>query len=56
MSLPVQTMVHSGDMASVECILCGNCDDGCKQKAIGFAFGVKGKDGVAAANTPDASA
>lgn len=39
MSLPVSTMVLSGDMENTECILCGRCVDTCRKDAIRFGFG-----------------
>lgn len=39
MSLPVEKMVQSNKMENAECILCGNCVDGCKTKAIVYNFG-----------------
>src|SRR3990172_3947040 len=38
MSLPVEDMVHSGEMENSECILCGTCIDGCKSGAIKYTF------------------
>lgn len=38
MSLPVEEMVKQKDMENRECILCGSCIDGCKQKVIRYAF------------------
>lgn len=36
MSLSVQAMVKKGDMRNSECILCGECADGCTGKAIRY--------------------
>jgi polyferredoxin len=38
MSLDVNGMVRRGDMEHSECILCGNCVDGCPKGAIHFSF------------------
>ena len=38
MSLEVNQMVMSGSMENAECILCGNCADGCPQKVIQYSF------------------
>jgi len=38
MSLPVEDMVIRNNMEHSECILCGNCVDGCKFDAISYAF------------------
>ena len=38
MSLDVNWMVQRGDMEDGECILCGNCVDGCPRSAICFSF------------------
>ncbi len=38
MSLDVNQMVQRGDMEDGECILCGNCVDGCTKTAISFSF------------------
>jgi ferredoxin-type protein NapH len=38
MSLDVTSMVQRGKMENSECILCGNCVDGCARSAIRFAF------------------
>lgn len=38
MSLEVNEMVKRGNMENSECILCGNCIDGCSKKAIHYAF------------------
>jgi ferredoxin-type protein NapH len=40
MSLPVNDMVRSSHMENSECILCGNCVDGCTKKAIHYRFGL----------------
>ncbi len=39
MSLDVNQMVQARDMEDSECILCGQCVDGCSQQAICFTFG-----------------
>ena len=39
MSLPVDRMVATGDMKHTDCILCGECVDGCKKEAIAYKFG-----------------
>ena len=38
MNLDVMGNVHIEQMHNTECILCGNCIDHCKQKAIKFSF------------------
>lgn len=38
MNLDVMDHVKNGQMNNNECILCGNCIDHCKQKAIKFSF------------------
>ena len=38
MSLDVNGMVQRADMENDECILCGNCVDGCPKDAIRFSF------------------
>jgi ferredoxin-type protein NapH len=38
MSLPVNQMVNQGHLENSECILCGNCVDGCARKVIHYAF------------------
>lgn len=38
MSLEVHTMVAAGNMKNSECILCGECADGCPKKAISLTF------------------
>jgi ferredoxin-type protein NapH len=38
MSLDVESMVESGDMAHSECSLCGQCADICPQEVIVFTF------------------
>jgi len=38
MGLRVSEMVASGDMRHDECLLCGECVDGCPSKAISFAW------------------
>ena len=37
-SLDVMTMVEKGRMENDECILCGQCADSCRQKAISLGF------------------
>ena len=39
MSLPVKEMVAAGNMRHTDCILCGECVDGCKREAIAYTFG-----------------
>jgi polyferredoxin len=39
MSLPVKEMAASGRMKHTDCILCGECVDSCKRKAISYRFG-----------------
>lgn len=39
MSLPVNEMVLANRMTDSECILCGNCADGCPKDAIRMGFG-----------------
>lgn len=39
MSLEVEQMVQRQSMKNNECILCGECVDGCKSKAIRYQFG-----------------
>ncbi|HWQ45453.1 MAG TPA: 4Fe-4S binding protein [Longilinea sp.] len=41
MSLPVSDMVQKGKMENSECILCGNCVDGCPSKVISYTFNSK---------------
>lgn len=41
MSLDVNGMVKLGKMENPECILCGNCVDGCTTKTIHYAFNSK---------------
>jgi polyferredoxin len=41
MSLDVERMVKEGGMRNAECILCGECVDGCPRKAI--CYGMKAK-------------
>jgi ferredoxin-type protein NapH len=53
MSLDVHHMVQSGDMEDSECILCGNCVDGCSTSAIRFSFSA-GREGKAAARRSEA--
>ena len=38
MNIEVMAKVETGKMANPECILCGNCVDNCKKKAIRFSF------------------
>ena len=38
MSLDVNAMVRENKMENSDCILCGSCVDGCKAKAIHYAF------------------
>jgi len=38
MSLDVNGMVQRGEMEDGECILCGNCVDGCPKDAIRYSF------------------
>jgi ferredoxin-type protein NapH len=38
MSLDVEGMVQRGDMENRECILCGNCVDGCPRDVIRYTF------------------
>jgi ferredoxin-type protein NapH len=38
MSLPVEEMVNQGRMENAECILCGTCVDGCKERSIMFSW------------------
>lgn len=38
MSLDVNAMVRRGDMEHAECILCGQCVDGCPREAIRYTF------------------
>jgi len=38
MSLDVNGMVQRADMENGECVLCGNCVDGCPKHAIHFSF------------------
>lgn len=39
MSLDVNSMVNAGKMENTECILCGNCVDGCAKKANMYRLG-----------------
>ncbi len=39
MSLEVEQMVKDGSMNNSECILCGECVDSCKSKAVQYGFG-----------------
>jgi len=41
MSLPVEDMVMQNKMENTECILCGTCIDGCKDKVIKYSFSGK---------------
>jgi ferredoxin-type protein NapH len=41
MSLDVNAMVQKQAMENTECILCGNCVDGCPKHAIRYSFGKK---------------
>lgn len=41
MSLDVNGMVKISKMENSECILCGNCIDGCSKNAIRYAFDLK---------------
>ena len=41
MSLDVNVMVQKQAMENTECILCGNCVDGCPKHAIRYSFGKK---------------
>lgn len=41
MSLDVQGMVQQGRMSSSDCILCGECVDGCSSRAIRYAFSAR---------------
>jgi len=38
MSLDVNRMVQAQTIKDTECILCGTCVDGCRQKAIRYSF------------------
>lgn len=38
MSLDVMNMVQNGNMTNSECILCGECIDGCPKKVIKYSF------------------
>jgi len=38
MSLPVEDMIEQNKMENAECILCGTCIDGCKDKVIKYSF------------------
>lgn len=44
MSLEVASMVKKGSMKNSECILCGECVDGCKAGAVSFRFERKQSD------------
>ncbi|MBN1660443.1 MAG: 4Fe-4S binding protein [Anaerolineae bacterium] len=48
MGLDVHAMVQRADMENSECILCGNCVDGCTQGAIHFSFSANRKHAPAA--------
>jgi ferredoxin-type protein NapH len=39
MSLQVNGMVQQGSMKNSECVLCGECVDGCPQQVINYSFG-----------------
>jgi ferredoxin-type protein NapH len=43
MSLPVEKMVRENSLEHSECILCGNCIDGCSRKAIHYTFSTGGR-------------
>ncbi len=43
MSLDVNGMVQASKMEHSECILCGNCVDGCSKDAIRYSFSAGGK-------------
>jgi len=43
MSIDVHAKVLSSDMEHADCILCGQCVDNCKQKAIAYSFGKRRK-------------
>jgi polyferredoxin len=51
MSLDVNTMVQQEAMEDSECILCGNCVDGCSRDAIRYSF-CAGKEGKAWLRSP----
>ncbi len=38
MSIEVHTFIDSGEISSLDCILCGRCVDGCPQKVIGYGI------------------
>lgn len=38
MSIDVHAQVKKGEMEHDDCILCGQCADGCKQKVISYSF------------------
>ena len=48
MSLDVRAMVEKGKMENDECILCGQCVDGCRQKTITLGFGRRTRPGTGA--------
>ena len=43
MSIDVHVQVKKGDMEHVDCILCCQCADNCKQKVVSYSFGLKKK-------------
>jgi polyferredoxin len=43
MSLEVNEMVQSGSMKNAECILCGECVDGCPKSAIRYRINYNAK-------------
>ncbi len=38
MSIPISEKVQQGELYDDECILCGECIDGCLKKAIRYQF------------------
>lgn len=46
MSLDVHTMVKQNNMENPDCILCGQCVDGCSQQAIRFTFATPQKSRI----------
>lgn len=52
MGLRVSEMVARGDMRHDECILCGECADGCPSKAIALAFRAAGSGPLGATPFP----
>jgi ferredoxin-type protein NapH len=38
MSIPVSTQIKSGEVTSLDCILCGQCVDGCPNRVLGYGF------------------